>query len=115
MPVSKNFGFSVNAVKNDQFGVARRINRTFNTTNDRQSVPRHGRQPTTTYTYNVFPSTIATAGHASMKVSPVTRSLCLPGNWLVQDYEQLPFDLTPANPLPGPDLRIGGRAGAELQ
>ena len=31
VPVSKDFGFSVNAVKNDQYGVARRINRSFNT------------------------------------------------------------------------------------
>src|SRR5688572_24022034 len=115
VPVSKNFGFSVNAVKNDQFGVARRINRTFNTTTTAANPLRAtvDNPYLTTYQYNVFPVyehryTLGT--RLDWKLSPVdTLSFIYSGNWLVQDYEQHNFIInTGTNPLSwGPDFTHG--------
>jgi iron complex outermembrane receptor protein len=115
VPVSKNFGFSINAVKNDQFGVARRINRTFNTTTTAANPFRAtvSNPYLTTYQYNVFPVyehryTLGT--RLDWKVSPLdTLSFIYSGNWLVQDYEQHNFILnTGTNPLSwGPDFTHG--------
>ena len=115
VPVSKTFGFSVNAVKNDQYGVARRINRTFNTTTTAANPFRAtvDNPYLTTYTYNVFPVyehryTLGT--RLDWKLSPVdTLSFTYSGNWLVQDYEQHNFVInTGTNPLSwGPDFTHG--------
>lgn len=115
VPVSKNFGFSVNAVKNDQFNVARRINRTFNTTTTAANPLRAtvDNPYLTTYSYNVFPVyehryTLGT--RLDWKISPVdTLSFTYSGNWLVQDYEQHNFTInTGTNPLDwGPDFTHG--------
>ena len=115
VPVSKTFGFSINAVKNDQFGVARRINRTFNTATTAANPLRAtvDNPYLTTYQYNVFPVyehryTLGT--RLDWKVSAVdTLSFVYSGNWLVQDYEQHNFVLnTGTNPLSwGPDFTHG--------
>jgi iron complex outermembrane receptor protein len=115
VPVSKTFGFSVNAVKNDQFNVARRINRTFNTTTTAANPLRAtvDNPYLTTFQYNVFPVyerryTLGT--RLDWKASPVdTFSFSYSGNWLVQDYEQHNFVLnTGTNPLDwGPDFTHG--------
>lgn len=115
VPVSKTFGFSVNAVKNDQFGVARRINRTFNTaTNAANPLRATVDNPyLTTYQYNVFPvyeHRYSLGTRLDWKASPHdTLSFTYSGNWLVQDYEQHNFILnTGTNPLAwGPDFTRG--------
>lgn len=122
VPVSKNFGFSVNAVKNDQFGVARRINRTFNTTTTAANPFRAtvDNPYLTTYQYNVFPVyehryTLGT--RLDWKVAPAdTLSFTYSGNWLVQDYEQHNFVLnTGTNPLSwGPDFTHGRPGSATI-
>ena len=115
VPVSKDFGFSVNAVKNDQYGVARRINRAFNTstaaTNPLKATVDN--PYLTTYQYNVFPVyehryTLGT--RLDWRVAPAdTLSFTYSGNWLVQDYEQHNFILnTGTNPVAwGPDFTRG--------
>jgi iron complex outermembrane recepter protein len=121
VPVSKNFGFSINAVKNDQFGQARRINRTFNTTTTAANPFRAtvDNPYLTTYTYNVFPvfeHRYSLGTRFDWKVSPVdTLSFVYSGNWLVQDYEQHNFTInTGNNPLSwGPDF-THGRPGSGL-
>ncbi len=116
VPVSKNFGFSVNAVKNDQFGVARRINRTFNTAITAATNPLRATVDNpylTTYSYNVFPvyeHRYSLGTRLDWKVSPVdTLSFVYSGNWLVQDYEQHVFTMnTGTNPVSwGPDFTHG--------
>ncbi|MFM7750266.1 MAG: carboxypeptidase regulatory-like domain-containing protein, partial [Opitutaceae bacterium] len=115
VPVTKDFGFSVNAVKNDQYGVARRINRSFNTstaaTNPFKATVDN--PFLTTYQYNVFPVyehryTLGT--RLDWRVAPAdTLSFTYSGNWLVQDYEQHNFILnTGTNPVSwGPDFTHG--------
>jgi TonB-dependent receptor len=115
VPVAKNFGFSINAVKNDQFGSARRINRTFSTSTTAANPLRAtvDNPFLTTYTYNVFPvyeHRYALGTRLDWKLSPVdTMSFSYSGNWLVQDYEQHNFVLnTGTNPLSwGPDFTHG--------
>lgn len=115
VPVSRTFGFSVNAVKNDQLGVARRINRSFNTSTTAANPFRAtlDNPYLTTYQYNVFPVyehryTLGT--RLDWKAGPAdTLSFTYSGNWLVQDYEQHNFILnTGTNPLSwGPDFTHG--------
>ena len=115
VPVSKTFGFSVNAVKNDQYNVARRINRAFNTTTTAANPLRAtvDNPYLTTYTYNVFPvyeHRYTLGGRADWKVAPAdTLSFSYSGNWLVQDYEQPNVVInTGTNPLSwGPDFTHG--------
>ena len=120
VPVSKNFGFSINAVKNDQFGSARRINRMFNTAVTAATNPLRATIDNpylTTFQYNVFPVyehryTLGT--RLDGKLSPAdTVSFSYSGNWLVQDYEQHNFIInTGTNPVAwGPDF-THGRAGS---
>ena len=103
VPVSKNFGFSINAVKNDQYGVARRINRTFNTANAAGNLQRASVDSPylTTLLYNVFPvyeHRYSLGTRLDWKVSPVdTLSFTYSGNWLVQDYEQHGFTINTGN------------------
>jgi TonB-dependent receptor len=115
VPVSKNFGFSVNAVTNNVFGSARRINRTFNTTTTAANPLRAtvDNPYLTTYQYNLFPvfqRRYALGTRLDWRVSPVgTLSFSYSGNWLIQDYEQHNFVLnTGTNPLAwGPDFTHG--------
>jgi len=115
VPVSKTFGFSINAVKNDQFGVARRINRTFNTATTAANPLRAtvDNPYLTTFQYNVFPvfeHRYAVGTRFDWKLSPLdTVSFSYSGNWLVQDYEQHNFVVnTGTNPLAwGPDFTRG--------
>ncbi len=119
VPVSKTFGFSINATKNDQFGSARRVNRTFNTTTTAANPFKAtlDNPYLTTFQYNVFPvyeHRYALGSRLDWKVSPVdTLSFSYSGNWLVQDYEQHNFILnTGTNPLSwGPNF-THGRAGS---
>lgn len=115
VPVSKTFGFSINAVKNDQFGSARRINRGFST-NVAATNPLRATVDNpflTTFSYNVFPvyeHRYALGGRMDWKVSPLdTLSVSYSGNWLVQDYEQHVFSVnTGTNPISwGPDFTHG--------
>jgi TonB-dependent receptor len=124
VPVSKTFGFSLNATKNDQFGSARRINRTFNTATTPTSVPapnplRSGLDNPylTTLQYNVFPvyeHRYAIGSRFDWKVSPVdTLSFSTSANWLVQDYEQHNFTLSAGtNPLSWGEDFTHGRTGS---
>lgn len=115
VPVSKRFGFSINAVKNDQFGVARRINRTFNTATTAANPLRAtvDNPYLTTFQYNVFPvfeRRYSIGLRVDYKVGPVdTLSFSHSSNWLVQDYEQHNFIInTGTNPLAwGPDFTRG--------
>ncbi len=115
VPVSKTFGFSLNATKNDQFGSARRINRTFNTSTTAANPLKAtiDNPYLTTFQYNVFPvyeHRYALGTRLDWKLSPVdTLSFSYSGNWLVQDYEQHNFILnTGTNPLAwGPDFTHG--------
>lgn len=103
VPVSKTFGFSINAVKNDQFGVARRINRTFNTANNATNAQRASvdNPYLTGYTYNVFPvyeHRYSLGTRIDWKMAPAdTLSFVYSGNWLVQDYEQHQFVINTGN------------------
>ena len=124
VPVSKTFGFSINAVKNDQFGSARRINRTFNTATTPTSIPAPDPLRATVdnpylsgLTYNVFPvyeHRYALGTRLDWKATPVdVFSFSAGGNWLVQDYEQHVFTLnTGTNPLSWGDNFTRGRPGA---
>jgi iron complex outermembrane recepter protein len=119
VPVSKTFGFSVNAVKNDQYGVARRINRTFNTANAAGNVQRASVDSPylTTLAYNDFPvyeHRYSLGTRLDWKVAPVdTLSFTYSGNWLVQDYEQHTFTLNTGNtPLNWGSDFTHGRPGA---
>ncbi len=115
VPVSKRFGFSLNAVKNDQFGVARRINRTFNTATTAANPLRAtiDNPYLTTFQYNVFPvfeRRYSVGLRADYKLAPTdTLSFSHSSNWLVQDYEQHNFVInTGTNPLAwGPDFTRG--------
>lgn len=115
VPVSKTFGFSINAVKNDQFGSARRINRTFSTS----TLATNPLKATidnpflTTLQYNVFPvyeHRYSLGTRIDWKATPFdTLSFTYSGNWLVQDYEQhnATFN-TGTNPISwGPDFTHG--------
>ncbi len=115
VPVSKTFGFSLNAVKNDQFGVARRVNRVFNTATAVANPLRAGvdNPYLTTFQFNVFPvfeRRYSVGVRADWKVSPVdVLSFSHSSNWLVQDYEQHNFIMnTGTNPVSwGPDFTHG--------
>ncbi len=119
VPLTKDFGFSVNAVKNDQYGVARRINRTFNTSTAATNPLRAtvDNPYLTTYQYNVFPvyeHRYSLGTRLDWRVAPAdTLSFTYSGNWLVQDYEQHNFILNAGtNPVAwGPDF-TRGRAGS---
>ncbi|MDP3073433.1 MAG: TonB-dependent receptor [Opitutaceae bacterium] len=119
VPVSKTFGFSVNATKNDQFGSARRINRTFNTTTTAANPFRAtvDNPYLTTFQYNVFPvyeHRYAVGTRLDWKATPTdVLSFSYSGNWLVQDYEQHNFILnTGTNPLSWGDNFTHGRPGS---
>ena len=106
VPLTKDFGFSVNAVKNDQYGVARRINRAFNTsTTAANPLKATVDNPyLTTYQYNVFPvyeHRYSLGTRLDWRLAPAdTLSFTYSGNWLVQDYEQHNFVLnTGTNPV----------------
>jgi TonB-dependent receptor len=119
VPVSKTFGFSVNATKNDQFGSARRINRTFNTTTTAANPFRAtvDNPYLTTFQYNVFPvyeHRYAVGTRFDWKATPTdVLSFSYSGNWLVQDYEQHNFVLNAGtNPLSWGDNFTHGRPGS---
>ena len=106
VPVSKTFGFSINAVKNDQFGSARRVNRTFSTnvaaTNPFRATVDNPYLTSASYnTFPVYEHRYAVGGKVDWKFAPVdTVSFTYSGNWLVQDYEQHNFTInTGANPV----------------
>ena len=119
VPLSKTFGFSINATKNDQFGSARRVNRTFNTTTTAANPFKAtvDNPYLTTFQYNVFPvyeHRYAIGTRLDWKVSAVdTLSFSYSGNWLVQDYEQHNFILNAGtNPLSWGSDFTHGRAGS---
>ena len=119
VPVSKTFGFSINAVKNDQFGSARRINRTFNTSTTAANPLRAtvDNPYLTTYQYNIFPvyeHRYALGTRLDWKATPVdVFSFSAGGNWLVQDYEQHNFSInTGTNPLSWGENFTHGRPGS---
>ncbi len=124
VPVSKRFGFSINATKNDQFGVARRINRTFNTaTTPTANPPPNPLRATvdnpylSSLAYNVFPvyeRRYAVGTRFDWKATPVdVISFSTSSNWLVQDYEQHNFTINAGtNPLAWGEDFTRGRPGA---
>lgn len=124
VPVSKTFGFSINATKNDQFGSARRINRTFNTaTTPTANPPPNPLRATVdnpylaSLTYNVFPvyeHRYAIGTRVDWKATPVdVLSFSTSSNWLVQDYEQHVFTINAGtNPLAWGEDFTRGRPGA---
>ena len=119
VPVSKTFGFSLNATKNDQFGEARRINRTFSTSVAATNPLKSGLDNPflTSLAYNVFPvyeHRYALGSRFDWKVSPVdTLSLSTSANWLVQDYEQHNFTINAGtNPVAWGEDFTHGRAGS---
>jgi TonB-dependent receptor len=115
-PLTERLGFSINAVVNQQYNVARRTNRTFAAT----VAAANPRKPTVadpylqSFNYNIFPVfehryTIGT--RLDWKISPVdTLSFSYSGNYLHQDYEQHSFTFnTGNNPSDwGPDYTRGG-------
>ncbi len=124
VPVSKTFGFSINATKNDQFGSARRINRNFSTATTPTSVPPPNplratvdNPYLTSLQYNVFPvyeHRYAIGTRVDWKATPVDiLSFSTSSNWLVQDYEQHNFTINAGtNPLSWGEDFTHGRAGA---
>jgi TonB-dependent receptor len=124
VPVSRTFGFSINATKNDQFGSARRINRNFNTATTPTSVPPPDplrasvdNPYLTSLQYNVFPvyeHRYAIGTRVDWKATPVdVISFSTSSNWLVQDYEQHNFTINAGtNPLAWGEDFTRGRAGA---
>ena len=120
VPVSKTFGFSINATKNDQFGSARRINRNFSTAITTATNPLRSTIDNpylTSLVYNVFPvyeHRYAVGSRLDWKASPVdTLSFSYSGNWLVQDYEQHNFTINAGtNPVSWGDTFTHGRAGS---
>ena len=119
VPVSKSFGFSINATKNDQFGSARRINRNFNTAITAATNPLRSTIDNpylTSLVYNVFPvyeHRYAIGTRVDWKVSPVdVLSFSTSSNWLVQDYEQHNFTINAGtNPVSWGEDFTHGRAG----
>ena len=120
VPVSKTFGFSINAVKNDQFGSARRINRTFNTAITTATNPLRATVDNpylASLTYNTFPvyeHRYAVGTRLDWKATPVdVFSFSAGGNWLVQDYEQHNFTINAGtNPIAWGDTFTHGRPGS---
>ncbi|MBL9200277.1 MAG: TonB-dependent receptor [Opitutaceae bacterium] len=124
VPVSKTFGFSINATKNDQFGSARRINRNFSTATTPTSVPPPDplratvdNPYLTSLQYNVFPvyeHRYAIGTRVDWKATPVdVISFSTSSNWLVQDYEQHVFTINAGtNPLAWGEDFTRGRPGA---
>ncbi|MBI5766726.1 MAG: TonB-dependent receptor [Verrucomicrobia bacterium] len=124
VPVSKTFGFSINATKNDQFGSARRINRNFSTaTTPASNPPPDPLRATvdnpylTSLVYNVFPvyeHRYAIGTRFDWKATPVdVLSFSTSSNWLVQDYEQHNFTINAGtNPFSWSDNFTHGRTGA---
>jgi iron complex outermembrane receptor protein len=120
VPISKTFGFSVNAVKNDQFGSARRINRTFNTATTPANNPLTASVDNpylTSLVYNVFPvyeHRYAIGTRVDWRFAPTdTLSFSYSGGWLNQDYEQHNFTLNAGtNPISWGDNFTRGRPGS---
>ncbi|MBL9186094.1 MAG: TonB-dependent receptor [Opitutaceae bacterium] len=124
VPVSKTFGFSINATKNDQFGSARRINRNFSTaTTPTSNPPPNPLRATvdnpylTSMQFNVFPvyeHRYAIGTRLDWKATPVdVLSFSTSSNWLVQDYEQHVFTINAGtNPLSWGEDFTRGRPGA---
>jgi iron complex outermembrane receptor protein len=120
VPVSRTFGFSINATKNDQFGSARRINRNFSTAITTATNPlRSGLDNPylTSLVYNVFPvyeHRYAIGTRLDWKAAPRdVLSFSYSGNWLVQDYEQHNFTINAGtNPVSWGDNFTHGRPGS---
>lgn len=120
VPVSKTFGFSLNATKNDQFGSARRINRNFSTAITTATNPLRSTVDNpylTSLVYNVFPvyeHRYAIGTRFDWKAAPRdVLSFSYSGNWLVQDYEQHNFTINAGtNPVSWGDNFTHGRAGS---
>lgn len=115
VPVSSNFGISINGLKNDQFMIARRINRAFAVSGTAGATLAN--PSLSMYQTNLFPvyeHRYSGGIRFDWKLSPVdVVTLSYTGNYLYQDYEQHIFDVRPGpNPVSwGPDF-VHGRPGA---
>jgi iron complex outermembrane receptor protein len=115
VPISKTFGFSINALKSDQFNVSRRITRTFSTTTLATNPLRAtiDNPFLTTLSYLLFPimeRRYSLGMRFDWKLSPVdTLSLSYSGNYFQQDIEAFTFTAnTGTNPISwGPDFTHG--------
>ena len=115
VPLSKNFGFSINAVKFDQFNVAQRITRTFSTT----TLATNPLKATVnnpyflTGNYLLFPITERRYNlgmRLDYKLSPTDKiSFVHSGSYFTQDIPAFTFNLTTGtNPISwGPDFTHG--------
>ncbi|PTX94342.1 TonB-dependent receptor [Opitutus sp. ER46] len=100
LPLSKNFGFSINAVKFEQFNVAQRITRTFSTTTSASNPLKAG--PANPYlltgSYVTFP--IAERRYNlgmrfDWRLSPIDKlSLVHSGSYFMQDIEAFTYTVT---------------------
>lgn len=115
VPISKTFGFSINALKDDRFYVSRRINRTFSATtlatNPLKATIDNPYLTTLAYSSNPTQQFRYTLGlRLDWKLSPTdTLSLSYSGNYFQQDIETRTFTITTGtNPISwGPDFTHG--------
>ncbi|MSU51343.1 MAG: hypothetical protein EXS37_20025 [Opitutus sp.] len=119
MPLSRNFGFSINAVKFDQFNVAQRITRTFSTTVAATNPLKSGvRNPFfLTENYLLFPITEARYNlglRLDYKLSPTEKiSFVHSGSYFAQDIPAYTFNFTTGtNPISWGEDFTHGRPGS---
>jgi len=119
-PLSKKFGFSINAIANHQYDVARRLDRGFNDTvsSTNPNKPTVANPYLQTISENIFPvyeHRFGFGARLDYKLSPVdTLSASWSGNYLRQDYEQHFLSITTGgNPSDwGPTFTHGGTGAA---
>lgn len=118
-PITRTIGLSFNAVKNDQYNVARRIGRSFNTTTTAANPKKSGVENPylASFSLNAFPvfeHRYATGLRLDWKLSNTDLlTVSYSGNYLQQDYEQHTATFnTGTNPLDWGSDFTHGRPGS---
>lgn len=88
-PLSKRLGISLNGIKNDQFNIARRISRTYNSANGGATAARPYLQQFNTNVFPVYEHRYSAGARLDWKLGPAdTVAFSYTGSYLHQDYEQ---------------------------
>jgi iron complex outermembrane receptor protein len=116
-PLGKNFGLSVNGIKNDQFNIARRITRTYNSANGGAAPDRPYLQQFATNVFPVYEHRYSAGVRLDWRLGPAdSLALSYTGSYLHQDYEQHTTTFnTGNNPAAfGPDFTRGGATAGSV-
>lgn len=116
-PLGKRLGISVNGIKNDQFNLARRLTRTFNSTNGGASPDRPYLQQYSTNVFPVYEHRYSAGLRVDWKLAPVdSLTFSYTGSYLHQDYEQHSTTFNAGNnPASfGRDFTHGAAAGGSV-